>query len=155
MSKLSVVMFPNEILQESCEKVSVFNKELRKLLKDMHTTMVEADGVGLAAPQVGIRKQIAIVENDEGKIIQLINPIVIEQSGSQIDTEGCLSFPGLFGEVQRATHIKVKAQDKLGRPFFLEAEGFFARVILHEIDHLHGILFPSKALTLYKEKNLQ
>ncbi len=151
MSKLSILTYPNELLQQPCEKVKVFNLELRKLLNEMHTTMIAADGVGLAAPQVGYLKQIAIVENDDEKIIHLINPVILERSGSQVGLEGCLSFPGLFGDVERPFYVKVRAQDKLGKFFILEADEYLARVILHEIDHLNGILFPSKAVTLYKE----
>jgi peptide deformylase len=153
MSKRTIIMYPNEILQEECSKVSVFDKELRKLLRDMQTTMIEADGVGLAAPQVGIPKRIAVVEDDEGKIINLINPLILKETGSQIGPEGCLSFPGLFGDVERSNWIKVRAQDKMGKMFLIEVEGYFARVIQHEIDHLNGILFPSKAMTLYTEGN--
>lgn len=152
MSKLTILTYPNETLQRRCDQVKSFDKALRKLLVEMKECMINADGVGLAAPQVGIEKQIAIVEDDDGKIIPLINPVIIEQSGSQIGPEGCLSFPGLFGEVERSNKIKIRAQDKFGKFFTLTAEDFFARVILHEMDHLEGILFPSKALTLYNEE---
>jgi peptide deformylase len=153
MSKRTIVMYPDDILQEECSKVLVFDKELRKLLRDMHTTMVEADGVGLAAPQVGVQKRIAVVEDDNGRVINLINPVILMETGSQIGPEGCLSFPGLFGDVERSNWIKVRAQDKMGKTFLLEANDYFARVIQHEIDHLNGILFPSKAMTLYTEQN--
>jgi peptide deformylase len=152
MNKLTILTYPNESLQKRCGQVKFFDKVLRKLLIDMKTTMIEADGVGLAAPQVGIEKQIAIVEDDDGNLIDLINPVILEQSGSQVGPEGCLSFPGLFGEVERPRKIKILARDKFGRFFSLVAEDYFARVILHEIDHLEGILFPSKALSLYNEK---
>ncbi|MBM6618498.1 peptide deformylase [Bacillus suaedaesalsae] len=152
MGKRAIVMYPDEILQVECEKVTVFDKELRNLLRDMHTTMIESDGVGLAAPQIGIPKRIAVVEDDDGRIIDLINPFILKESGSQIAPEGCLSFPGLFGDVERFTTIKVRAQDKMGRTILFEATDFFARVIQHEIDHLNGILFPSKAISLYPEE---
>ncbi len=151
MKRLKVLKFPNTLLQMKCEKVKVFNSELRQLLNDMQNTMTAEDGVGLAAPQIGLLKQIAIVENDEGEIIQLINPIILEKKGSQLGVEGCLSFPGLFGEVERSSMIKIRAQDKLGKTFILKAENYFARVIQHELDHLDGILFPSIAETLYNE----
>ncbi|MBM7659414.1 peptide deformylase [Bacillus mesophilus] len=154
MDKLTILTYPNAILQRRCNQVRIFDKVLRKLLSDMKKTMIEADGVGLAAPQVGIEQQIAIVEDDEGKIIALINPVILEQTGSQVGPEGCLSFPGLFGEVERPSRIKVRAQDRFGKYFTLQAEDYFARVILHEIDHLEGILFPSKALSLYNEETL-
>jgi peptide deformylase len=151
MSRLTILTYPNEVLQKPCEKVLVFDRALRKLINDMHTTMIEADGVGLAAPQVGIEKRIAIVEDDEGKIVHIINPIILEEAGSQLGPEGCLSFPGLFGDVSRPNEIKIRAQDKFGNFFVLEAKEYFARVILHEMDHLDGILFPSKAETLLTE----
>ncbi|MFZ3587975.1 peptide deformylase [Bacillus sp. DJP31] len=151
MSKITILTYPNELLQQHCEQVKVFNIELRRLLNSMHKAMTAADGVGLAAPQIGLLKQIAIVENEDEEIIHLINPVILDKSGSQLGLEGCLSFPGLFGEVERPYYVKVRAQDKLGRFFVLEAEEYFARVILHEIDHLNGILFPSKAVTLYNE----
>jgi peptide deformylase len=153
MSKRTIIMYPEDILQEECSKVSVFDKELRKLLRDMHQVMIEADGVGLAAPQIGVQKRIAVVENDDGRIINLINPVILKETGSQIGPEGCLSFPGLFGDVERYDWIKVRAQDKMGKTFIVEANGYFSRVIQHEIDHLNGILFPSKAMTLYTEQN--
>jgi peptide deformylase len=151
MSRLTILTYPNEVLQKPCEKVLVFDRALWKLLKDMQTTMIEADGVGLAAPQVGIEKRIAIVEDDEGRILPIINPVILEKAGSQVGPEGCLSFPGLFGDVSRPNEIKIRAQDRYGEFFVLEAKGFFARVILHEMDHLNGILFPSKAETLFIE----
>lgn len=152
MGKRTIVMYPDDILQVECEKVTVFDKELRNLLRDMHTTMVEADGVGLAAPQIGIPKRIAVVEDDDGRIIDLINPVILSESGSQIGPEGCLSFPGLFGDVERYNKIKVRAQNKMGRTFIFEATEYFARVIQHEVDHLNGILFPAKAITLYTDE---
>lgn len=152
MGKRAIVMYPDDILQVECEKVTVFDKELRNLLRDMHTTMVEADGVGLAAPQIGIPKRIAVVEDDDGRIIDLINPVILSKSGSQIGPEGCLSFPGLFGDVERYNKIKVRAQNKMGRTFMFESTEYFARVIQHEVDHLNGILFPAKAITLYTEE---
>ncbi|KAA0547987.1 peptide deformylase [Bacillus sp. BGMRC 2118] len=152
MGKREIVMFPDDILQVECEKVTVFDKELRSLLRDMHITMIESDGVGLAAPQIGIRKQIAVVEDDDGRIIDLINPVIINKSGSQIGPEGCLSFPGLFGDVERSSMIKVRAQDKMGKMMLFEATDFFARVIQHELDHLNGILFPTKAISLYTDE---
>ncbi|WP_246940080.1 peptide deformylase [Bacillus pinisoli] len=152
MNKLTILTYPNEILQRRCEKVKSFDKDLRILLTSMKKCMINADGVGLAAPQIGIEKQIAIVEDDDGNVIPIINPVILEQSGSQIGPEGCLSFPGLFGDVERPFKIKIRAQDKFGKFFTLTAEDFFARVILHEMDHLEGILFPSKARTLYNEE---
>ncbi|MCM3736161.1 peptide deformylase [Bacillus cytotoxicus] len=155
MATLEIVKHPNEVLETPCERVINFDKKLVKLLKDMHETMLIADGVGLAAPQVGVSLQVAVVDidDDNGKI-ELINPIILEQRGEQVGPEGCLSFPGLFGDVTRAEYIKVRAQNRRGKVFLLEADGFLARAIQHEIDHLHGVLFTSKVTRYYEENEL-
>ena len=158
-------MYPDEILKKPCRTVTVFNNKFKKFclcflipikLNDMYDTMIEFDGVGLAAPQVGIDEQIAIVEIDETSgTIEMINPEILETKGEQTGVEGCLSFPGLFGEVSRPFYVKVKAQDRKGRTFTFEAEDYLARAIQHEIDHLHGILFTSKVLRYVEENELQ
>jgi peptide deformylase len=151
-----IVMYPDEILEKPCRPVTVFNNKLKKLLNDMYDTMIEFDGVGLAAPQVGVDERIAIVEIDETSgTIEMINPEILETKGEQTGVEGCLSFPGLYGEVSRPFYVKVKAQDRKGRTFTLEAEDYLARAIQHEIDHLHGILFTSKVLRYVEENELQ
>ncbi|PGD37365.1 peptide deformylase [Bacillus wiedmannii] len=156
MAVLEIVKHPNEVLETPCERVINFDKKLVKLLKDMHETMLIADGVGLAAPQVGVSLQVAVVDigDDTGKI-ELINPLILEKRGEQVGPEGCLSFPGLYGEVERADYIKVRAQNRRGKVFLLEAEGFLARAIQHEIDHLHGVLFTSKVTRYYEENELE
>lgn len=152
MAILPIVIYPAPILETACQPVTVFDRKLTKLLNDMYDTMLAADGVGLAAPQIGIAQQIAIVDiGDRHGRIELINPVIVEQSGEQIGPEGCLSFPGLFGEVKRAQYVKVRAQNRRGRPFEIEATGFLARALQHEIDHLHGILFTSKVIRYYEE----
>lgn len=149
-------MHPAEILEQPCKPVTDFSNKLKKLLNDMYDTMIEFDGVGLAAPQVGVDEQIAIVDIDDGSgTIEMINPEILETKGEQTGVEGCLSFPGLYGEVSRPYYVKVKAQDRKGRTFTLEAEDFLARAIQHEIDHLHGILFTSKVTRYIDEKELQ
>ncbi|MBA2874043.1 peptide deformylase [Thermaerobacillus caldiproteolyticus] len=156
MAKLEIVTYPAEILETVCEIVTEFDRRLVKLLNDMYDTMLDADGVGLAAPQVGIAKQIAIVDvGDEHGRIELINPVILEARGEQIGPEGCLSFPGLFGEVKRADYVKVRAQDRRGRTYTLEATGFLARALQHEIDHLHGVLFTSKVIRYYEREELE
>lgn len=156
MAILPIVEYPAGILEQECERVVIFDKSLAKLLKDMYDTMLEADGVGLAAPQVGVGKQIAIVDiGDESGRIELINPVIIEEKGTQAGPEGCLSFPGLYGEVERAYYVKVRAQNRKGKTFFIEAEDFLARAIQHEIDHLHGVLFTSKVSRFYEEGELE
>lgn len=156
MATLEIVKHPNEVLETPCQRVMNFDKKLVKLLKDMYETMLIADGVGLAAPQVGISLQVALVDigDDTGKI-ELINPVILEMRGEQVGPEGCLSFPGLFGDVARAEYVKVRAQNRRGKVFLLEAEGFLARAIQHEIDHLEGVLFTSKVTRYYEENELE
>lgn len=156
MSLLSIVKYPAEILEKECSKVIKFDSKLRKLIKDMYETMIDADGVGLAAPQIGIDQQIAIVNiDDESPTFELINPIILEQRGEQVGPEGCLSFPGLYGEVKRYQYIKVKAQNTDGEFYIIEAEDFLARAIQHEIDHLQGILFTTKVTRYYEEGEIE
>jgi len=151
-----IVMFPDEVLERQCDKVTVFDKKLTKLLGDMYDTMIENDGVGLAAPQIGISQQIAIVDiDDHHGTIELINPEIIEQRGKQTGPEGCLSFPGLFGEVSRADYVKVRTYNRKGKVKVIEAEGFLARAIQHEMDHLEGILFTSKVEKYLEEEDLE
>lgn len=156
MTILPIVMFPEKILQQKCAKLTSFDKKLAKLLNNMYETMVEADGVGLAAPQVGVKKQVAVVEIEEGSgVIELINPEVLEVEGEQTGVEGCLSFPDLYGEVSRPYRVKVRAQDRKGNFFEIEAEGFLARAIQHEMDHLQGVLFTSKVSRYITEEELE
>lgn len=156
MAILTIVKHPAEVLEKECEPVKQFDKNLKTLLNNMYDTMLAADGVGLAAPQVGIDQQIAVVDiGDEAGRINLINPVILETKGEQTDIEGCLSFPGLYGTVSRPYYVKVKAQDIKGRTFFLEAEDYLARAIQHEIDHLHGILFTSKVIKYIDEEELE
>lgn len=151
-----IITYPADILEVECEPVTVFDKKLVKLLNDMYDTMIEYDGVGLAAPQINLAKQIAIVDiDDENGTIEMINPIVLETSGEQIGPEGCLSFPNLYGEVKRPYYVKIKAQNRNGKFYTFEAEDFLARAILHEIDHLHGILFTSKVTRYLEEEELE
>ncbi|MDG4655883.1 peptide deformylase [Ectobacillus antri] len=155
MAILEIIKHPNAVLETPCDRVLDFDKKLVKLLQDMYDTMVAADGVGLAAPQVGISKQIAIVEAGDNGRIDLINPVILEARGEQIGPEGCLSFPDLYGDVPRAEYVKVRAQNKRGKIFVLEARGFLARAIQHEIDHLNGVLFTSKVTKYYDPEELE
>lgn len=156
MESLEIVKHPADILTKKCSLVSNFDRNLRKFLKQMYETMVSADGVGLAAPQVNVSQQIALVDvGDDSGLIELINPIILEEKGEQFGPEGCLSFPGLFGEVKRSYYVKVRAQNLRGISYVIEAEDFLARAIQHEIDHLHGILFTEKIIRYYDAEELQ
>ncbi|MEH7373644.1 MULTISPECIES: peptide deformylase [Bacillaceae] len=156
MPILKVINYPAEILEQTCKPVIKFDKKLAKILDNMYDTMIEYDGVGLAAPQIGLDVRIAIVDiDDELGTIEMINPVILETSGEQTGPEGCLSFPGLFGEVTRPNFVKIEAFDRKGRKYTLEAEEFLARAIQHEIDHLDGILFTSKVTRYLEEDELK
>jgi len=153
---LKVVNYPAEILEQACKPVVKFDRKLAKVLDNMYDTMIEYDGVGLAAPQIGLDQRIAIVDiDDELGTIEMINPVILETSGEQTGPEGCLSFPGLFGEVTRPNFVKIEAFDRKGRKYTLEAEGFLARAIQHEIDHLDGILFTTRVIRYLEEDELK
>ena len=132
----------DDVLRKKCREVSeITNRELT-LIKDMADTMYDADGVGLAAPQVGILKRIFVIDlRDEEGLMVFINPEILETSGTQLDDEGCLSIPGESCEIERPNYVKVKAFDEKGQEFILEAEELLARAILHENDHLNGVLY--------------
>ncbi|PEQ93756.1 peptide deformylase [Bacillus sp. AFS006103] len=156
MTVLKVVNYPAEVLEQTCKPVIKFDRKLAKILDDMYDTMIEYDGVGLAAPQIGLDARIAIVDiDDELGTIEMINPVIIETSGEQSGPEGCLSFPGLFGEVTRPNFVKINAFDRKGRKYTLEADEFLARAIQHEIDHLDGILFTTKVTRYLEEDELK
>lgn len=140
MQTYEIRVYPDPVLSEKTQKVEVFDDELRDLIDGMKLTMKLADGLGLAAPQVGVPKRIAVISREDKEYV-LINPIVLEQQGSEIKEEGCLSFPGIFAQVVRPQRVKIGAQDERGEPFEVEAEGVVARAFLHEIEHLDGKLF--------------
>ncbi len=130
----------DEMLGKRCKEVKIFDEKLGILLDDMYETMVKAEGVGLAAPQVGILKRVVVIDVGTGKI-ELINPEIIETSGEQEGAEGCLSFPGIYGTVKRPNYVKIKAQDRNGKTFIAEGEELLARAFCHECDHLDGHVF--------------
>lgn len=145
-----IVKDPDPVLREVAKEVTKFNTNLHKLLKDMAETMYDAQGVGLAAPQVGILKRVIVVDvGDEHGLIEMVNPEIVESEGEQIGPEGCLSIPNLNGDVRRAQRVVVKGQDRNGNPFAVEATDFLARAFQHEVDHLNGVLFTDIALELY------
>lgn len=151
-----IIKHPEKVLTQPCKEVTVIDEEIISLLDDMYETMVESDGMGIAAPQVNVPLRIAIVElGEERTLIEMINPTVIETDGSSVDIEGCLSFPGLYGEVERPNYVKIEAHDRNGQVYQLEATDYDARCILHEIDHLDGILFNSKITRVYTEEEIE
>ncbi|MBV7271936.1 peptide deformylase [Clostridiaceae bacterium UIB06] len=145
MALRNIRKYGDEILRKKSRKVDEINDRILTLIADMEETMYDAQGVGLAAPQVGILKRIVVIDVGEG-MLSLINPEIISQEGSQIDTEGCLSVPGEQGEVDRPNRVKVKAQNEKGEEIVIEGEGLLARALCHEIDHLDGILFVDKII---------
>ena len=128
------------VLEKVCKPVKTMTARLQGLVDDMLETMYEANGVGLAAPQVGVLRRIVVIDVGEGPYV-LVNPEIIEKDGEQTGQEGCLSVPGVYGIVTRPEHVKAKAFDKDMKPYEIEAEGLFARAICHELDHLDGHMY--------------
>ncbi|ALB02128.1 hypothetical protein ACH24_05905 [Francisella persica ATCC VR-331] len=144
---LEILKYPHQVLREVAKEVTKdeINYDLRTTIAEMRELMLKAGGIGLAAIQVGIKKRFFIMydnlEKQNPEIITIINPQIIEQSGKIIDEEGCLSFPGISAKVNRATTVKIKALNEFGDEIEIEKDGFLARCIQHEIDHLNGITF--------------
>ena len=145
MAIRNVVTEGDEILRKRCREVGEVTDRIKMTLQDMLETMREQYGVGIAAPQVGIMRRMFIAEPEPGRVYYMINPEILEQSGSQIDDEGCLSVPGMIGTVERPQKIKIQAMDLNGEIQVYEFEDFDARVMCHEYDHLEGILYIDKA----------
>jgi peptide deformylase len=140
MALRNIVQEPNETLRKKCRKVEKITERILQLLDDMKETLAKADGVGLAAPQVGVLRRVVIIDVGEGPI-ELINPEILEAAGEQTGEEGCLSVAGRWGVVTRPNYVKVKAMDRQGKERIYEGEGLLARAFCHEIDHLDGRLF--------------
>ena len=145
MAIRSIRTIGDEILTKECKPVKEMTEHTSELIEDMFDTMYEAGGVGLAAPQVGIRKQIVVIDVEDGNQYVLINPVILEMEGAQTGPEGCLSVPGKSGTVTRPEKVRVRALDREMKEFELEGEGFLARAICHECDHLHGHLYVELA----------
>lgn len=141
----------DEILRKRSREISEINDRVLTLIQDMKDTMYHAEGVGLAAPQIGILKRIVVIDVGNGPIV-LINPEIVNVQGSQIDLEGCLSVPGVQGKVKRPQKVTVKALNEKGEMFELEGEGLLARAFCHEIDHLNGKLFIDKTIKESEEE---
>lgn len=141
MAKLKIVKMGDDILRKTCRPVEKITPRTVMLLDDMIETMRDADGCGLAAPQVGILRRIAVVEVEPGEPIELINPKIIAYAGEQEEQEGCLSIPGRWGITKRPKHVTVRAQNRYGETFEVSGSDLLARALCHEIDHLDGKLF--------------
>lgn len=146
MAKLKIVKVGDPILRKVCRPVECITPRVITLLDDMIETMHAADGVGLAAPQVGILRRIAVIEVEPGNTIELINPKIIAFSGEQEEEEGCLSIPGKWGKTHRPMHVTVRAINRHGETFDISGSGLLARAFCHEIDHLDGKLFTDKVI---------
>jgi len=156
MAKLKIRAYPDPVLKKKAAPVSDFGPAMQKLFDDMITTMHAADGVGLAAPQIGISQHIFIacptLRHGEEHI--MVNTVIEKKSGTSVAAEGCLSFPGISGEIVRATQLRLTFQDRNGKKYTVEVENFFARVIQHEMDHLNGILLIDHFKGAKREKLL-
>ena len=150
MARRTIVKIGEDILRKRAKEVTVFDNGLAALLDDMIETMTAADGVGLAGPQVGVLKRVAVISPDGKNFYEFVNPVIEKSSGTQKCREGCLSVPGVSGEVMRPKKVVVRAYDRYGNEFVLKAEGFLANICCHEFDHLDDILFVDKLIK--KEK---
>lgn len=158
MSLRPVRIYGDPVLREKALEVAGVDDSLRSLIADMRETMKAYNGVGLAANQVGVLQRVLVVDvplDDERRAaLALVNPVILSRSGSETGEEGCLSIPGIFEDVTRALHIKVRGLDERGQPLAFEAEGYLARALQHEVDHLDGVLFVDR-LSLLKRQFLR
>lgn len=155
MALRRIVEQGDECLEKVCRPVKDFNRRLHILLDDMAETLREANGAGLAAPQVGVLRRVCIVMDENEEIIELINPVIVSQEGEQTGLEGCLSVPGKWGVVTRPNRVKVQAQDRNGVLFVREGQGLTARAFCHEIEHLDGHLFVEHVDHFLSEQELE
>ncbi len=154
MALRNIVKDGDPILTKVCRPVEKFDHKLEVLLDDMYETMLDADGVGIAGPQVGMMRRLCVIDVGEGRL-DLVNPEIIETSGTQDGVEGCLSFPGEYGMVERPNHVKVRAQNKTGEWYEIEGEELLARALCHEIDHLDGVCFVKRASRMIDPEELR
>ncbi len=145
MAKLNIVLEGDSVLRGKCRPVEEITPRITTLIDDMVETMRDANGVGLAAPQVGIRRRIVVVECEEGEVFEMINPEIIERKGTQTELEGCLSVPGKYGYTNRPMEVTVKYTDREGKERTARGTGLKARAFCHELDHLDGILYIDHA----------
>lgn len=161
MALREIVFLPDPVLRRKARKVTTFDSDLQVLIDDMIETMREAPGVGLAAPQVGVSQRVVVVEYTEDeenedapkKLYVLVNPEILQPSKeTEMGIEGCLSVPGLVGEVERHTSLTVKGQNRRGQPVKYKVSGWLARIFQHEIDHLDGIIYTDRAVRVWKPR---
>ena len=161
MAILNILREGEETLRKKSRPVEVINPRVLRLLDDMKDTLKKAEGVGLAAPQVGVLRRAVIVletnvpDGEDEYMIELINPVIIETAGEQVGAEGCLSVPDEYGIVARPDYVKVRAQDRHGAWFEVEGHGLTARAFCHELDHLDGVLFTDKATRMLAPEELE
>ena len=146
------ILTDEALLRRTSRPVDKINQRILTLLDDMVETMRKADGVGLAAPQVGVLRRVVVIEVEEGNVLELINPEIISRDGTQTGPEGCLSVPGRQGIVERPEHVVLRALDRNGKLREYEGEGLLARAMCHETDHLDGILYTDKAEQMLDEE---
>ena len=157
MALRNIVKDGDEVLTKKCRNVVKYAKKLHTLRGDMAETMHRANGVGLAAPQVGILRRVVVIDisPDQDEVLELVNPRIIAYSGEQEGNEGCLSFPGQWGIVKRPDYVKVRAQDRFGEEFEMEGTALLARAFCHEIDHLNGVVFKEVAERMLTPKEIE
>lgn len=155
MAIRKIVTQGDDRLGKKCRTVTDFNKRLHDLLDDMKETLAEAQGVGLAAPQVGVLRRVVVIAGDEEDMLELVNPRILEQSGEQSGPEGCLSVPGKWGMVTRPNFVRIEAQDRYGDWFEAEGEELMARCFCHEIEHLDGHLYVEHIDHFLTEEELE
>ena len=154
MAIINIVKDGDEILRKKSRPVSEITPRVIRLLDDMIETLHDSHGVGLAAPQVGVLRRMAVIEVEPGELIELINPVIISKKGKQEELEGCLSVPGKWGITKRPYEVTVKALDRNGEEFQVTGEDLLARALCHEIDHLDGTLFYDKAIHMLTKEEL-
>lgn len=154
MAIRNIVKEGDEVLRKQSREVTVFDQRLWELLDDMAQTMYKANGVGLAAVQVGVLKRVVVIDIGEG-LVELVNPEIVKTKGKVVDLEGCLSSPGEYGMVPRPKKVEVKAQDRNGNPISVKGEDLMARALCHEIDHLSGRIFKDLAERMLSPQELE
>ena len=152
MAVRNIVIYPDERLRKKAKPIEVFGPELVRLAADMVDTMDAFDGVGLAAPQIGVSRRILVLREPEKEVMCFVNPEILDREGEETGEEGCLSLPQLYAPITRAARVRVRAFDQFGKPFEVEASGLLARIIQHEYDHLEGVVILDRLDVLSREE---